>query len=88
MDFSSDCKNENDVVEEDLQDTIDDSNEECIAIDSLDLVPDAHAVLDLNEEILIEEYFSQILQDFSYDVFSPVIEENNQKTACHSLQDT
>jgi hypothetical protein len=40
----------------------------------------------LNEETIIEEDFSQILQEFSYDIFSPVIEEKNKKTTCHSLK--
>jgi hypothetical protein len=42
----------------------------------------------LNEQTVIEKYFSQILKEVSYDMFSPMIEEKNQKTTCHSLQDT
>jgi hypothetical protein len=67
--FSSVFQNKNNVSEEDLQDTIDDINEDFIAVDAFDLVPDTLAILDLNEETIIEEDFSQILQDFSYDIF-------------------
>jgi hypothetical protein len=73
--------------EESLQDMIDDSTDDCIAIDALYFSPDAPVVSDLKEEIVVEEDFSLFLQEVSHDVFSPVIEEKNQEIAHFSLQD-
>ena len=66
---------------------IDDSTDDCIAIDALYFSPNALVVSYLKEEIIVEEEFSLFLQEVSHDVFSPVIEENNQEIAHFSLQD-
>jgi hypothetical protein len=73
-------------VEEGLQDMIDDSIDDCIAIDALYFSPNAPVVSYLKEEIIVEEDFSLFLQEVSHDVFSPVIEEKNQEIAHFSLQ--
>ena len=65
--FSSDCKNENHVVEEDFLDLIDDRKDECIVVDALDFVSNAPIVLYLNEEIVEEEVFPKLLQEDTYD---------------------
>jgi hypothetical protein len=60
-DFSSDCKNENHVVEEYFKDTIDDGYKDCIVVVAFDLVPDAPAVFDLNKKALVyDEYKEQV----------------------------
>jgi hypothetical protein len=66
---------------------IDDSDDDCIAIDALYSAPGAPAVSDLKEEIVVEEDSSLFLQEVSHDVFSPVIEEKNQEIAHFSLKD-
>jgi hypothetical protein len=76
---SSDCKNENHVVEEDFPDLIDNRKDDCIVVDALDFVSDAPVVLDLNEKIVEEEVFPQLLQVDSYDMLLHVIKEENQE---------
>ena len=44
-------------------------------------------ILDLKDEIVVEEYFSSILQKVPHDVFSLEIEEKDQEVACFYLQD-
>ena len=61
-----------------FQDMVDDSTDDCIAIDALYLVSDAPNVLDLKDEIVVEEYFSFVLQKVPHDVFLPQIEEKDQ----------
>jgi hypothetical protein len=58
---------------------IDDCIDDCISIDELYFAPDAPDVSHLKEEIIVEEDFSLFLQDFSHDVFSPLIEDKNQR---------
>jgi hypothetical protein len=78
---SSDCKNENHVVEEDFPDLIDNRKDDCIVVDVLDFVSDASVVLDLNEKIVEEEVFPQLLQVDSYDMLLHVIKEETQEAA-------
>jgi hypothetical protein len=78
---SSDCKNENHVVEEYFPDLIDNRKDDCIVVDVLDFVFDAHVVLDLNEKIVEEEVFPQLLQVDSYDMLLHVIKRGNQEVA-------
>ena len=66
---------------------VDDSTDGCIVVDALYLVSDAPNVLYLKDEILVEEYFSSVLQKVPHDVFSPQIEEKDQDISCFSLQD-
>jgi hypothetical protein len=47
-------------------------------VDALDFVSDAPVVLDLNEKIVEEEVFPQLLQVDSYDMLLHVIKEENQ----------
>jgi hypothetical protein len=59
--FSPDGKDENYVVEEDHQDSIDDRDKDCIFVDAFDHISNAHVVFDLNEKILIyDEYKEQV----------------------------
>ena len=80
---SSVCKNENYVVEKELLDTI--NYEDCMAVDALGLVSNAPVAFDLYEEIVIEEEFTEIFQEASYNMFSPVSEEKDHETMCSSL---
>ena len=73
--------------EEGFQDMVDDSTDDCIAVDALYVVSDAPNILDLKDEIVVEEYFSSILQKVPHDVFSPKIEEKDQDVTCFFLQD-
>jgi len=73
--------------EEVLPYMIDDSTDDCIAIDELYYSPNAPIVLNLKEEIVVEEDSSLFLQEFPHNVFSPGIEEKNQEIAHLSLQD-
>ena len=76
---SSDCKNENHVIEEDFLDLIDDRKDDCIVVDAFDFVSNAHVFLDLNEEIVEKEVFPQLLQEDSYDMLLPTIKEENKE---------
>jgi hypothetical protein len=78
---SSDCKNENHVVEEDFPNLIDNRKDDCIVVNALDFVSDAPVVLDLNEKIVEEEVFPQLLQVDSYNMLLHVIKEENQEVA-------
>jgi hypothetical protein len=60
---SSDCKNENHVVEEDFPDLIDNRKDDCIVVDALDFVSDAPVVLDLNEKIVEEEVLLHVIKE-------------------------
>jgi hypothetical protein len=79
--FSSDGKDENYVVEEDHQYSIDDRDKDCTVVNALDFVYDAPVVLDLNEKIVEEEVFPQILQVDSYYTLLHVIKEENQEVS-------
>ena len=62
VDFSPDGKDGNYFVKEDLQDTIDDRKDDCIAVDALDLVLDAPTFLDLNgKDHVYDQYKEQVL---------------------------
>ena len=50
-------------------------------MNALDFVSDAPVVLDLNEKIVEEEVFPQLLQVDSYDMLLHVIKEENQEAA-------
>ena len=65
---SFDCKNENHVVEEYFPNLIDNRKDDCIVVNALDFVSDAPIVLDLNDKIVEEEVFPQLLQVDSYDM--------------------
>ena len=64
--------------EEGFQDMVDDSTDDCIVVDALYRVSDAPNILDLKDELIVEEYFSSVLQKVPRDVFSPEIEEKDQ----------
>ena len=57
--------------EEGFQDMVDDSTNDCIVVDALYLVSDAPNVLDSKDEIVVEEYFSFVLEKVPHDLFSP-----------------
>ena len=73
--------------EEGFQDMVDDSTDDCIAVDALYLVSNSPNILYLKDEIVVEEYFSYVLQKVPHDVFSLEIEEKDQEVACFYLQD-
>jgi hypothetical protein len=59
--FSPDGKDENYVVEENHQDSIDDRDKDCIVVDAFDLISDTYAFFDLNEKVLVyDEYKEQV----------------------------
>ena len=64
-------------LEEGFQDMVDDSTDDCIAVDALYLVFDAPNILDLKDGIVVEEYFSSVIQKVPCDVFSAEIEEKD-----------
>jgi hypothetical protein len=57
--FSSDGKDENYVVEEDHQDSIDDRDKDCIVVDAFDLISDAHVVFYLNEKVHVYDAYKE-----------------------------
>lgn len=73
--------------EEGFQNMIDDSTDDCIAVDALYFVSDAPNVSDLKDEIVVEGDFPSFLQKVPQDVFSPEIKEKDQEVAGFSLQD-
>jgi len=68
------------ALDEYPQDMIDESTENCIAIDALHISSDAPTLSYLSEEIVVAEKV--------YDVLSPVMEEESHETACHFVQDS
>ena len=57
--------------EEGFQNIVDDSTDYCIVLDALYLVYYTPNILDLKDEIVVEVYFSSVLQKVPHDVFSP-----------------
>jgi hypothetical protein len=72
--------------EEGLLDMIDDSVDDCIAIDALYSSPGTPVVSYLKEEMVVEEDSSLFLQEVPHDVFSPGIEEKNLEVSHFPVQ--